>query len=245
MYVNDGICDYDLCCDGSDEYARVGGVKCENRCAAIGKEHRRVEDERKKSLERAVKRRRTMIKEAKELRRQVEARIANLKVEISALEIKRDDLEREYREVERQEKGKVVKEAGAGGKLGVLVGLAKARVSELRDTLDKVLDQRDDLQDKVDELEAILKKFKEEYNPNFNDEGVKAAVKAWEDYAAKVADDPKPDVNEADVLELLKEDGETSGVNWAEFETEEVSDTDICKYNLLSVSHVLAAELKY
>nr|5JQP_B Chain B, Glucosidase 2 subunit beta-like protein [Thermochaetoides thermophila DSM 1495] len=43
MYVNDGVCDYELCCDGSDEYAHAGGVQCENRCAAIGKEYRRLE----------------------------------------------------------------------------------------------------------------------------------------------------------------------------------------------------------
>ncbi|EXK24263.1 protein kinase C substrate 80K-H [Fusarium oxysporum f. sp. melonis 26406] len=38
LYVNDGVCDYDLCCDGSEEYKGVGGVRCENRCSEIGKE---------------------------------------------------------------------------------------------------------------------------------------------------------------------------------------------------------------
>ena len=37
-YVNDGICDYELCCDGSDEWAGVDGVRCEDRCKEMGRE---------------------------------------------------------------------------------------------------------------------------------------------------------------------------------------------------------------
>ncbi|KAK4245218.1 glucosidase II beta subunit-like protein-domain-containing protein [Corynascus novoguineensis] len=227
MYVNDGVCDYELCCDGSDEFAHVGGVQCENRCDAIGKEHRRLAEERRQSKERSAKRRRTMAKEARELRRRVEAKVSALKAELEGLENKKVELQKKYEEVERSERNKVVKSGGQGGKLGVLVGLAKARVAELRDALDKLLDQRDDLQDRVEQLEDILAKFKDEYNPNFNDEGVKAAVKAWEDYAAAQAGEKQVEVSDADLTELLKEDGETSGINWAEFENAEESDADV------------------
>jgi protein kinase C substrate 80K-H len=92
-----------------------------------------------------------------------------------------------------------------------------------------VLDQRDDLVDKVEELEGILKKFKEEYNPNFNDEGVKAAVKAYEDYAAKEDAAAPPRVADADILAVLKEDNEENGVNWKEFEDAPGDDTEICE----------------
>jgi protein kinase C substrate 80K-H len=227
MYVNDGVCDYDLCCDGSDESAHAGGVQCENRCDAIGKEYRRLEEERRLSKERAASRRRTMIKEARELRRRVETKIVTLKGELERLEKEKLDLQKKFEEVERSERNKVVKAEGQGGKLGVLIGLAKGRISELRNALDKLLDQRDDLQDRVEQLEEILTKLKEEYNPNFNDEGVKAAVKSWEDYAAGQANDKTSELSDADVMELLKEDGETSGINWAEFENAEESDVDI------------------
>lgn len=227
MYVNDGVCDFDLCCDGSDESAHVGGIQCENRCDAIGKEYRRLEEERKGSKERSAKRRRTLVKEARELRRRVEAKVATLKSELQALEAKKEELQKKYEEVERSERNRVVKAEGQGGKLGVLVSLAKARVSELRDALDKLLDQRDDLQDRVEQLEEILTKFKEEYNPNFNDEGVKAAVKSWEDYAAGRANERKSDLTDGDIMEMIKEDGETSGINWAEFENSDASDVDV------------------
>lgn len=234
MYVNDGACDYDLCCDGSDEFAHVGGVKCENRCGPIGKEWRRLEEERRVAKERAAKHRRTLAEESRELRRQVVAKVDRLKQEIQALEMKRDDLQKKFEDVERQERGKVVKTDGeGGGKLGILLGLAKERVKELRETLDDVLDQRDDLQDRVNELESILKAFREEYNPNFNDEGVKAAVKAWDDYSAKLATERQSKRSDSDILEVLKEDSEESGINWKEFQEEEASDADIRKFSPL------------
>ena len=161
MYVNDGVCDHDICCDGSDEFAHVGGVQCENRCDAIGKEHRRLEEERRQSKERSAKRRRTLAKEARELRRRVEAKVTALKAELQGLEVKKGEMQKKYEEVDRSERNKVVKVDGQGGKIGVLVGLAKTRVSELRNALDKVLDQRDDLQDRVDQLEDILNNFNE------------------------------------------------------------------------------------
>lgn len=230
MYVNDGVCDHDICCDGSDEYAHAGGVKCQNRCDAIGKEYRKIEDARNQAKEKAAKRRRTLAKEARELRRKVEAKITSLEEEIKGLQARKEELEAKYHEVEQAERGKVVKTDGEGGKLGVLLGLAKNRVNELRETLGKVLDQRNDLQARVDELEQVLRNFKVEYNPNFNDEGVKTAVKAWEDYAAKTADAQKSDLAEADITEIIKEDGEDAGINWKEFTQDEVTDTDIRKF---------------
>ncbi|KAK1827319.1 glucosidase II beta subunit-like protein [Podospora conica] len=232
MYVNDGVCDYEVCCDGSEEYAHVGGVKCENRCASIGKEWRQLEAERKQSKERSIKQKRSLESQAEGLRQGLEEKLASLKKDLVRLEAKKGELQRKFEDVERAERGKVVKTSGQGGKLGILVGLAKTRVAELRSALDKVLDQRDDLQDRVDKLEDILRSLQEEYNPNFNDEGVKAAVKSWEDYAAANDPEKKSDVSDVDVMDALKEDSETSGVNWAEFEGgEDSSDVDIV-YNL-------------
>lgn len=230
-YVNDGVCDYDICCDGTEEYGGVGGVKCENRCAEIGKEYRRLEEEKRKNMEKASKQRDILIKEAQSLRQQVEAKVVDLKKEIANLEAKREELAKKHREVEQEEKGKVVRGEGSGGKLGVLVGLAKARVNELRDTLNNVVDQRDALKDRVGELEELLTKFKSEYNPNFNDEGVKSAIRSFEDYSARVESEKgqRQDVNDADLLSVLREDSESNGVNWKEFEEGDGSDTDISK----------------
>lgn len=226
MFVNDGVCDYDLCCDGSEEYGKANGVKCPNKCAEIGKEWRRVEKERKDNFERANKKRRTMVEESKELRRQVEVRVSKIEDEIRGLEQKEAELKSKYEQVKQSERGKVVRNEGTG-KLGVLSGLAKTRINELREALADVVDERRRLQEKATELESILSAFKEEYNPNFNDEGVKKAVRAWEDYAAKKTEEEDETLADSDLEELLKEDGESSGINWDEFKDDAATDTDI------------------
>jgi protein kinase C substrate 80K-H len=228
--VNDGICDYDLCCDGSDEWEHVGGVKCEDKCKEIGKEWRKQNDARQKSLGTANRKRKELVVEAARLKKEVEDRIKTLKTEIEGGEIKVAALNKELAEVQRRERGKVVKTAGGVGKLSMLSNLAKDRIDELSESLIKVRKQRDTIKGRVSELEEILSAFKVEYNPNFNDEGVKRAVKRWEDYAArdKGADE---DAFERDLEQILKSDSE-NGLNWEDYEGEDEaqSDTDVRKY---------------
>jgi protein kinase C substrate 80K-H len=226
--VNDGVCDYELCCDGSDEWVGVGGVKCEDKCKEIGKEWKRLDEIRQKSARNALKKKIELVNEAQALRAGVELRINSLQVEIKDQEKKVEQLKKKYEEVERSERGKVVKSQGKGSKVTVLAGLAKERVEELRDALISVVSKRDALKEKVKELETILSTFKEEYNPNFNDEGVKRAVKSWEDYAAKkdAAGGSDDSAEDRDIEEISKPDSETEGINWAEFEIEEETDVD-------------------
>ncbi|KAF2852754.1 hypothetical protein T440DRAFT_419638 [Plenodomus tracheiphilus IPT5] len=224
--VNDGACDYENCCDGSDEYEHVGGVKCEDQCAKIGKEWKKQDEIRQKSLNAAKQRRKELIAQAGRLRKEVEDRITTLKTQIEGQTLKVDGLTKSLAEIERTERGKVVKGAGKGGKVTVLASLAKERIQELTDNVNRVRSERDTAKARVDELEAMLKRFKEEYNPNFNDEGVKRAVKAWEDYAAQ----DRPGSNDAldrDLDEILKPDSE-SAIKWEDFETtDEDSDVEL------------------
>ncbi|RFU33637.1 hypothetical protein B7463_g2699, partial [Scytalidium lignicola] len=228
-YVNDGVCDYEVCCDGSDEWQGVGGVKCEDRCKEIGKAWRKLDEERQKSLRAALKKKDELVAEAKGLRTGVVEELKKLKDEIVAQEQKARELKVKYEEVERRERGKVVSSAGGkGSRTTVLAGLAKQRVEELRGALVDTIATRDALKEKVANLEGILATFKEEYNPNFNDEGVKRAVKAWEDYAANkdAADQTDNSAVERDYNEIAKLDTEEEGINWAEWETEEESDVE-------------------
>ncbi|KAF1933012.1 uncharacterized protein M421DRAFT_416614 [Didymella exigua CBS 183.55] len=223
--VNDGKCDYELCCDGSDEYEGVGGVKCPDQCASIGKEWRKQDEARQKSLNNARQKRKELIAESGRLRKEVEDRISTLKAQIEGQTQKVDALTKSLAEIERTEKGKVVRGAGKGGKVTVLASLAKERIRELADNVERVRRERDAAKGRIDELEAMLKRFKDEYNPNFNDEGVKRAVKAWEDYAAQ--DWPDSDAaRDRDLDEMLKPDSE-SAIKWDEFETVEESDVDV------------------
>ena len=225
--VNDGKCDYELCCDGSDEHEGIGGVKCPDQCASIGKEWRKQDEARQKSLNNARQKRKELVAESGRLRKEVEDRISTLKTQIEGQTKKVDALTKSLAEIERAEKGKVVKGSGKGGKATVLASLAKERIQELADNVERVRRERDAAKGRIDELEGMLRRFKEEYNPNFNDEGVKRAVKAWEDYAAQ--EWPAPDAaRDRDLDEILKPDSE-SAIKWDDFETVDESDVDVRK----------------
>ncbi|KAH8598736.1 glucosidase II beta subunit-like protein-domain-containing protein [Bisporella sp. PMI_857] len=219
-YVNDGVCDYEICCDGSDEHAGVGGVKCPDKCSEIGKEWRRLDDIKQKTQRAALKKKDELIRDAKSIKIGIEEDIQKTKEDIKGLEVKASNLEKTYNEVERRERGKVVTSKGKGSRVTILAGLAKNRVEELREKLISVVERKNALKERVKELEYILTTFKEERNPNFNDEGVKRAVKAWEDYAA--AQEQKDEsAEDRDIEEISKPDSETEGINWAEWEAEE------------------------
>ncbi|KMU90048.1 glucosidase 2 subunit beta [Coccidioides immitis H538.4] len=216
--VNDAVCDYDICCDGSDEWEQPGGLKCENKCKEIGKEWRKQEEARQKSLNAAMKKRKELVQKASRLKKEVEGRIKDLEVEIQASEIKVKDLQKELDQVRARDRGKAAK-GKKQGKVNVLAGLAKNRVEELRTSLIDVRLQKDRLHDRLVALEGILSKFKEEYNPNFNDEGVKRAVRSWEDYVATGYEDNTGPYQDLD--EVTKPDGPDSGINWEQWENEQ------------------------
>ncbi len=218
--VNDGKCDYESCCDGSDEWAAVGGVTCPDKCKEIGKEYRKNEDIRQKAIHGALKRRKELLTDALRLKKEVEIKADDLEIKIKGNEIKVKEAQDALVEVERREKMRVVRGDAAGkggGKLSMLANLAKSRVDELRNSLDKTKSQRDSMVARVTELEELLTALKKDYNPNFNDEGVKAAVRGWEDYAARDTDDHWTDAEDRDLEAIIAEDSDSSGVNWAEF----------------------------
>ena len=234
--VNDGVCDYQLCCDGSDEWAKVGGMKCEDKCKEIGKEWRKKDEQRQKSQSNAAKRRKELVAEAAKLRQEVEAKVLTLQTLIQSEELKVNGLEAALAEAERQERGRVVRKPGTGGKLSILAQLAKDRIEELRESLVEVRSQRDMGKARIAELEAILTTFKKEYNPNFNDEGVKRAVRSWEDYAARDKPAVGDDAKDRDLDEIAKPDSETGAIKWSEWDESEEGDVDVRKSTLTVAS---------
>ena len=225
------MCDHEQCCDGSDEWAHAGGIKCEDKCKEIGKEWRKHDEARQKSKGVASKRRKELAAEAARLRQEVVDKIGVLEKLVEGAEVKITGLQSDLAETEKQERGKVVKKPKEGGKLGSLVQLAKDRMTELREALTEVRDERNLAKSRVEELEGILKTFKEEYNPNFNDEGVKRAVRAWEDYAAKDKAGLSNEARDRDLDEIAKPEEEAGPINWADYTEQEESDADIRKSN--------------
>ena len=234
--VNDGVCDYSQCCDGSDEWASVGGMKCEDRCKEIGKAWRKQDELRQKSVANAAKRRKELVTEAGRLRKEIDDRIKVLQTQIQGGGIKIAGLEAALKDAERQERSKVVKKPGTGSsKISMLAQLAKDRIEELRELLLEVRGQRDIGKSRIAELEGILSTFKDEYNPNFNDEGVKRAVRSWEDYAARDKPAIGDDAHDRDLDEIVKPDAETGVIKWSDWDEPEESDVDVRKCISLSI----------
>ncbi|KAK2741591.1 hypothetical protein FQN57_005574 [Myotisia sp. PD_48] len=220
--VNDGVCDYDICCDGSDEWAQVGGLKCENKCKEIGKKLKQGEDQRQKSYAAALRKRQELVNKAARIENEVQNQITALEVEIQTSEAKVNDLKEELNVVRAQHRGQSAK-ANKAGKLHELLELAKTRTDTLREALSDVRRDRDEQLNRIDQLEGILLAFKEEYNPNFNDEGVKRAVRSWEDYVARQDQNGNTNSDSINIDEVLNADLDEPFLNaerWEEGETE-------------------------
>lgn len=217
--VNDGVCD---CCDGSDEWAGVGGVRCEDRCKEEGKEWRKGEEARQKGLSTALKRKKELMSEAGRKEKEIEERIGTLETEVKAEEVKVKGLEEGLAEVRREEEKRVrAAREREGGKLGQLVRVARGRVEELRNALVEVRRERDEKAERVKELEVILSKFKDERDPNSGDEGVKRALQSWEEYAARQSTEGEEvAARERDLDVISLEDSEHTGINWKQWEQE-------------------------
>lgn len=221
--VNDGVCDYEMCCDGSDEWAGIGGVNCVDRCEEIGNEWRRLDSIRQKNLRNALQKRSTLVSEAVALRASAKARINDLEQGILTKETETAILKKKLEDLERRDLSRAIKKSGKVSKTAQLASLAKERVEKLRHALLGMVIQRDALTDRINNLESILTSLKEEYNPNFNDDGVKRAVKKWEDYAASEIVD-RDEVSEAEDQEMdkvMEEDSAEHGIHWEEWEIEE------------------------
>ena len=224
--VNDGKCDHTLCCDGSDEWQHVGGTTCPDKCKEIGKEWQKKDDVRKKALGLAMKRKKELVAGAANLRHLAGSRVKELENKLKSAEEKLQETEKVLEETEKSEKSKMVRGgAGKAGRAGILAGLAKARIEELRSNLVEVRKQRDALSGQLKELETTLSALMEEYNPNFNDEGVKRAVRAWEDYAARDKEGVWEAAKDRDLDEISKPDDESNGINWVEWESGDDSTT--------------------
>ncbi|KAI5819395.1 glucosidase II beta subunit-like-domain-containing protein [Pyronema omphalodes] len=214
--VNDGVCDYDLCCDGSDEYNGVGGVKCPSKCAEMGEAARKMAAIRQARRSKGSKARDVLLKKAKTMRKEIEDNISTSKTKIQALELKVAKLQTALKETEEQERSRVITDPKPGSKLEILATTAKDKVQELKEQLKKLKEQRDAAEERLQKTEAILSVLKTDYNPNFNDEGVKTALRAWEQYQA----DPPIARNTADDTDL-QTILDTDDIDWDEMSKEE------------------------
>lgn len=170
-----------------------------------------------------MKMRAELVARAKALRKELEDDMRTTATNIEGIAKTVQGLEKTLKEVEEKERLRMVRKPKEGSRIGTLVSVARERSGELKSTLEKVKGERDSAIKRLLAAEGILAALKEGYNPNFNDEGVKTAVRAWEDYLAQDGTAQKPSsAEDRDLENLLGDDP----VDWNEFLEGDVEQND-------------------
>lgn len=226
--MNDGICDYGICCDGSDEWAQPGGVRCANRCKELGVKWRDEGNAREKSLAAAMEKKKELLAAAQAKRKEKDDAIARAEGKAREQQGKVQEMKQRMEEAMESAEQKAA-ELRRKSKVQQLVGLMKPRERSLCDALAETQALRDDARARLAELEDILSTFKKEYKPAVDDAGVKKAMSSWEGYAAKgLASESDQSPREVEIRGLCNADNEDA-INWKEWEKVKERDSGIGK----------------
>ena len=199
--VNDGVYDYDICCDGSDEAGLSNlnaiALKCENKCKEI---NARFVAEKKKLAaiqEAGLKTRAQLVVKAKKLRenletdlKKTEVKVANLNSLISQKELKLKEL---------LTVSSISSAFTSNDNSPEDIIKAKTDLQQLEQKYLSALDIIKKIQEDVVAYELILRTMKTDYNPNFNDPAVKNAIRLFEELKANA--DPTIGENTAQLIE--------------------------------------------
>ena len=221
--MNDGICDYELCCDGSDEWAHVGGAKCEDHCKSMGKEWRRREEKRQGSLANAMRARKDLLDEAENKQKGIENEIVDLKAERKGQEVRVGQFEKELEDALREDQAR----RDRRGELDRLIKNTKERVDGLRTALMRVRQQRDDARTQAKELMDVFSQINSGQKTDGDDGGgegnhqeiISNAVRKYAEYIAK---QPADDAQERDLDSISVADSKDSGIDWDLWEGDHV-----------------------
>lgn len=171
--VGDGVCDYDVCCDGSDE----PGV-CENKCSVVAQHYNEFVEEKKANIAIALERKEVYLEKAKQSKAARREQLTTLEQETAQIASSIEELKQKLALADDSEDGVVV-------------------VQELIESLRAA---RDSYRAQNARLELLLEQMARNYNPNFNDQAVKHAIGEFQNYVANKPD--SVDDNE-DVASLL------------------------------------------
>lgn len=183
--VNDGVCDYDVCCDGSDEAGLAStnptAPKCENRCKEINAVYVAERKKRAAVVKAGLKVRDELVRKAAKMKEQVkddlkagEEKVAKLEQQIEQGETKLAAL--------RAAAGTAGENEAAAAPEEIVK--AQAVVESLAEKYAQALNVIAQYQAELASYESVLSTMKTEYNPNFNDPAVKAAIRSFEEMQA-------------------------------------------------------------
>jgi protein kinase C substrate 80K-H len=184
--VNDGACDYDVCCDGSDELGLDESL-CPNKCAEIHAEYIANKKAEEEKLAAGLKARESLVKKADDI-------VDSIKKDIIATE---KNLENKKRDLKTHQET-LDKAIADDREQKLQSGMSEESLdlpAELAEPLNKfkhLLQEQEYEMEKVRQLKAQYQELGEElerlktgYNPNFNDPAVKGALRFWDEHKAR------------------------------------------------------------
>ncbi|KAI9297325.1 hypothetical protein K502DRAFT_301000 [Neoconidiobolus thromboides FSU 785] len=167
--VNDGICD-EACCDGSDEYD--GKIQCPNRCKELAEKANKELNQKKEILKKGLEKKTEYIKEYSVLKEKFETQIVEIKKEIDQAKLKVEELKKIKEEKEAIE-NQAEKDHQASA--STRANLLENQVSTLKSIIEE-------LQEKIEHLDNVLKDLKLNHNQNYHDMAVKGAITAYNEF---------------------------------------------------------------
>lgn len=180
--VNDGVCDYDVCCDGSDEY--LSG-ECENKCDEVKKQFDEFTTNKEAAVAKALEAKNDLVSKAAQAKLALVTQIAKLKEKLKAdadeLEKLNSDLENAQLSAEEPEKDQNLWQP--------LVDEFHEHVNDAEQQISGFFDSSKENLKKIKQLENMLADLMENYNPNFNDASVKKCVKSFAEYLSNKPED--------------------------------------------------------
>lgn len=185
--VDDGVCDYDICCDGSDEPSR----KCENKCGEVRKQYDDFVRNRKQNVQEALVAKNYLVEKASQAKQELAEKLAVMKNEIHT---KDEDLKFLVAQLASAElSGEDVDEDS-------VVQEALRLAERVEEKLANIAKTAKELQQKLSLLEKMLSDLAQNFNPNFNDASVKLCVKLFEEYMSN----KQEETEEAGVVSLYE-----------------------------------------
>ncbi|KAK6460325.1 glucosidase II beta subunit-like-domain-containing protein [Scheffersomyces coipomensis] len=189
--LNDGVCDYEICCDGSDEY--LSG-KCEDKCKEINHQFNQFKQSSQKDIEKSLKLKSKLEHEAASRRLQLVNQLESLNAE--KLE-KEEILANSQDNLAEEENGE------EGSTLSNVILPHLDEISVHLSNYHRSLQLREE---QLQNLEKILAGLTKNYNPNFNDIAVKESVNKFQEYVSNKEEALKADLEKAKELLRLVED---------------------------------------
>ncbi|KAJ2657381.1 hypothetical protein IW148_005198 [Coemansia sp. RSA 1199] len=173
--VNDGVCDYDVCCDGSDEWNSP--IKCPDKCAEIGAKRRDEEEKLAQTNESGARKLQELIASGRELRQTKSAELEHKRTELAKAEQEYSVAEAHKNELEQIQRDHETNNANTMQQLTT-------------EYLEPIVQYRKELAAQLhilrahrDTLIQLLKAVRDGHNVEFNDEVVAKVVREYGEYA--------------------------------------------------------------